>query len=334
MQPKTSFQCVLWVFLMLNTCTYQNSFPPATQGRSNNPERKTSPAVGWFGEVMPSGMRQGEKIGEYVWEKDGSVMVYVPSDAGTLYGFYIDKYELTIGLFKKFAAATGYQTTAEKEGWSNEWDGRRWVRTRPNWQEPMANIKNPDAYPVVYLTLADAQAYGKWAGKKVPVGTEWKRAAGESKRIPDWHKAQANRLVLVENPQKTPIYPWGKDDPGYAHCNYAPNWDRREQDGFGFLAPVGSYPAGASPYGCMDMSGNVCEWVFWQPRRDDKELPTVDSIGSVEGVSNIKANFKLCGGSWCHPAKACKLGYWTGLRGSIPNGSNCAGVRLLIRHEK
>jgi serine/threonine-protein kinase len=87
--------------------------------------------------------------------------------------------------------------------------------------------------PVVYVNQDDARTYCQWAGKRLPKEQEWQEAAqGTDGRI----------------------YPWGNDSP---NCNLA-NYDDCK---IGQTLAVGSKPAGASPYGALDMAGNVWEWV-------------------------------------------------------------------------
>jgi formylglycine-generating enzyme required for sulfatase activity len=97
-------------------------------------------------------------------------------------------------------------------------------------------------HPVVYVTRDNARAYAAWAGGRLPTDTEWTRACqGDDGRT----------------------YPWGNQPPDATLANIydvAQNSDPNDLD-VGDTVAVGTYPVGASPYGALDMVGNVHEWV-------------------------------------------------------------------------
>jgi serine/threonine-protein kinase len=147
--------------------------------------------------------------------------------------FYIDRLEVTNRLFDLFCSRTG----------------RRPVDRR--------GLRSPELHgadrPVVNVDLSDAQAYCRWAGKRLPTETEWEKAArGTDERMYPWGSAPPERgpRANFRDRSLTMADPDLRGDPVLA---------LRSNDGFPFLAPVGSFPAGASPCGALDMAGNAAE---------------------------------------------------------------------------
>lgn len=148
--------------------------------------------------------------------------------------FAIDRYPVTNGRFAAFIANGGYTNP----GW---WCQDGWkLKEKEQWTEPaywrMADWNRPD-HPVVGVSWYEAMAFCRWLshlnGQPITLPTEqkWQRAAqGEDGRE----------------------YPWGNQNPHAGLCN----WERTVDE----TTPVAAYPAGASPFGVMDMSGNVWEW--------------------------------------------------------------------------
>lgn len=235
---------------------------------------------------------------------DGMLMAYIPagafqmgSEAGdpdempvhTVYldAFWMDITEVTNAMYAQFVEETKYQTAAEKEGggWVMDLETGQWHYTEgANWrrpQGPSSNLEGLRDHPVVMVSWDDAQAYCAWAERRLPTEAEWEKAArGSDGRT----------------------YPWGEQDldgslANFADCNLAVDWaDTMANDGCQFTAPVGSYPLGASPYGLLDMAGNVWEWVWdWYDESFYQNSPDDNPTGPTSGEQRL-----LRGGSWAN----------------------------------
>jgi formylglycine-generating enzyme required for sulfatase activity len=116
-----------------------------------------------------------------------------------------------------------------------------------NWGRP-----GRDKYPINCLDWSQADTYCRWAKKRLPTEAEWEKAArGTDGRKYPWGNIDFANVGAVANiADEAARREFGK---GYFTANY--------DDGYVDSAPVGRYPQGRSPYGALDMIGNVSEWV-------------------------------------------------------------------------
>ncbi len=207
-----------------------------------------------------------------------------PQHAVYVNAFYIDKTEVTNERFARFVAETDYRTEAERQGWGWVWKGlSEGEKVKgADWRHPHgpgSNIEDKMDYPAVLISWNDADAYCQWAGKRLPTEAEWEKAArGTDMRIFPWGDTltEGNRANFCD-----------------ARCTY--DWRYAgADDGYEWTAPVGSYPAGVSPYGVLDMAGNVWEWVAdWYDPGYYSQSSWSNPSGPDYGGKRV-----LRGGSW------------------------------------
>ena len=169
----------------------------------------------------------------------------LPEHKVYLQPFKIDAAPVTNGEFEKFIEDGGYREykywladgwdMVREQGWTaplywQQKDGR-WVK------KDLRGLRelDPDE-PVVNVSYYEAEAYARWAGKRLPTEAEWEKAAS-------WNE---------ELGRKT-LYPWGDSPPTPRHANLLDSYTWGP-------AKVGAYPQGKSHYGCHQMVGDVWEW--------------------------------------------------------------------------
>lgn len=252
------------------------------------------PGIGWFKEKMPTGLLRYPVLGEYIWQKDWSSMVYIPrgeffrgANEGNssekpmrqiaLSPYYMDKYELTNKQYEKFVTETGQGALTYAR------DSRF----------------NKKEAPAVGISWNDANQYAKWVGKRLPTEAEWEKAARGGAILIDWNASSIAGMKSKRNPSQQRLYPWGDALPKKAKDfpNYRQNEKDKERDMYPFTAPVGSCPADVSPYLCYDMAGNVMEWCQDQYSEDyyRNSSDTKDPTGPPQHANK----HRVCrGGAW------------------------------------
>jgi len=203
----------------------------------------------------------------------------LPQHSVYLSGYWIGKYEVTRGEYAQFMAAGGY---SDPTYWSSA--GWNWKvttsRTEPDYWAAVqdwgtGSFTQTDNHPVVGVSYYEAEAFCNWAGGHLATEAQWEKAAR-------WTGSYPN------------VYPWGNTW-DYERCN---NYYDHNAAGGGYAkdqtAPVGSYPSGASPYGCQDMAGNAWEWCKdWYSSTYYSQSPASDPQGPTSGSYRA-----LRGGSW------------------------------------
>ena len=176
--------------------------------------------------------------------------------------YYIDKTPVTNLQYERFIRESGYKS---------EGDWRKFYNTGMAY------------YPVTCITWNDANAYLKWAGKRLPSEAEWEKAAAgtDGRLFPwgnEWDPDKCNNLLL-NRPDKIRLM-----------CNM--------EDGRGTI-PINEMPEGKSPYGVEDMAGNVSEWCLdWYDKDFYKKSSKANPQGPPSGKFKVNRGGSWRGGSW------------------------------------
>ncbi len=246
--PLLAYTLMLLLVLSLSSCQQTETQSTPTAG-----ETMTSPKDGMITLYVPAGEFTMGSTEDEVMAKEHEF----PQHQVYLDAFWIDQTEVTNAMFAQFLNEVGNQ----------EAGGRTWLnlpRTDPqlklieNVWVPKSGFEN---YPVAEVTWYAAEAYCEWAGRRLPTEAEWEKAARGT---------------------DTRIYPWGNNGPTCELTNYDFFcWVRHSM-------PVGSYPDGQSPYGALDMSGNLMEVVvdYYAPDYYE-ESPYSNPTGPATGEFRV-----------------------------------------------
>ena len=211
-----------------------------------------------------------------------------PAHEVSLESFWIDEAEVTVAEFEKFVKETGYLTEAEKFGNSGVFDieNQGWtIRQKANWRRPEGgdSTAKPDE-PVAQVSWNDANAYAKWAGKRLPTEAEWEFAARGG--LKDKKYAWGDEL----RPGGKPIANWWQG--GFPELNTI-------EDGFLSRAPVKSFAPNG--YGLYDVAGNVWEWTAdWFDEGYYEKSPRHNPKGAAHGTERVmRGGSFLCAENFC-----------------------------------
>lgn len=289
-------------------------------------------------------------------DKEGRRDEY-PAHTVVLKSFWMDATEVTNEQFKKFVDATGYITTAEKPiDWeelkkqlppgtakppeeqlvpsslvfkqtntNNLTDYSQWWSwvAGANWKHPQgpgSDIKGKEQYPVVQVSWEDANAYCRWAGKRLPTEAEWEYAA---------------RGGLISNK-----YPWGNEDidAGKPKANtwqgkfpaINTGWDKFQK-----AAPVSSFQKNG--FGLYDMAGNVWEWCsdwyradYFQTLQKAKSVSPAGPSDSYDPEEPTIPKKVIRGGSFlCNPSYCKGYRVTSRMKSSPDTGMEHTGFRCV-----
>jgi len=267
-------------------------------------------------------------------------------------GFFMDATEVTNEQFAAFAAATNYVTVAERTPRAEDFPGAPPenlvagstvfkptaapvpLDTHYRWWDYVhgANWRHPDGpssdwqtrkdYPVVHIAYEDAEAYCKWAGKRLPTEAEWEFAARGGKA--------GERFV------------WGNDfriEGKYMANTFQGKFPVTDSaaDGFAGISPVKKFSP--NPYGLYDLAGNVWEWCSDWYRPDTYERDSAQGVvrnpqgpdSSYDPAEPQEKKRTHRGGSYLCTEEYCSR-YIIGTRGKgeISTGSNHCGFRTVM----
>ena len=249
-----------------------------------------------------------------------------PCREQTIQPFKMMRTTVTNAMFAAFVQDTGYQTDAQRFGWSfvfyqqlahadrqiqsavgSDWwckvDGACWNKVGG----PRCESHSPDDHPVVHVSWNDAKAFADWAGGRLPTEAEWEHAA---------------RGGLGDI-----VFPWGNQEPDDLHfqpCNiWQGNFPIQNAclDGYPATAPAQSFTP--NQYGLYNMCGNVWEWTSGRFKLTGNSPESKRAAKHFKGTKVLKGGSYLCHKSYCFRYRIAAR------TGSTPNSTTThQGFRL------
>jgi formylglycine-generating enzyme len=329
------------------------SFAPTVVNKVGAPEKAPEGMVWIPGGEFSMGARDSMDMNEVGMQatRDSRPIHRVYVD-----GFFMDKTDVTNAEFARFVKATGYVTVAERKPRAEDFPGAppenlvagavvfsppdrpvpltshyQWWSYVPgaNWRHPegpKGDLKGRSDYPVVDVAYEDAEAYAKWAGKRLPTEAEWEFAA----------RGGLSGKPYVWGDEFRPQGRWMAN----THQGHFPDKDTGG-DGYVGIAPVAKFPANG--YGLYDMAGNVWQWASdWY--RPDYYATLAAAGGVAKNPVGPDAAFDPSepgqakkvqrGGSFLCTDQYCTR-YMVGTRGKgeVSTGTNHLGFRCVMSRD-
>ena len=219
--------------------------------------------------------------------------------------FRLSRHEVTVGQFRQFVEATGYQTVAEQNGCTiadNKQQGQWIISKEHHWRLP--GFEQTDAHPVVCISWQDTQRYIQWLNETQ--GGHYRLATEQ-----EWEYAARGGRVTA--------FFWGNQADRH-FANYA---GQESTDQWTYTAPAGQFAA--NPFGLHDMAGNVWEWVesCWQ---ENYQAASSKEEGKNVCVSRSDTLRVRRGGGWDNQPPSIRSAYRS--YGSEAERSNVYGFRV------
>ncbi len=367
MSQRFFINSIVLISLLLTSCKQEDNGSQDIPDNYSTQEITTDTEIGLqidvpVGVSVPTGMIwvpgkvfiQGAKAGDVM-----AMPREKPGRQVAVDGFFMDATEVTNNQFKKFIDATDYITVAERPiDWEemkkelppgtpkpadsilqpgslvfnknvleqphmNNYSAWWTWKTGANWREPYgpgSSIEGKANYPVVHIAYEDALAYCKWANRRLPSEAQWESAA--------------------QGTATSSIFTWGND---LKMLNENANtWTGQfpvrntGEDGFEYVAPVGSFPA--NDLGFYDMSGNVWEWTRDVYNANHyKQTATNDTIYNPQGATTYynpqnpyQVEMIMKGGSFlCHASYCASYRISARMSTSKDSGSDHLGFRTI-----